>query len=157
MPLKPTRLNFVDVVGNVVNQYQEPALRKQLTLQTNFTKEPADVLADPLALNQILDNLISNAIKFSPLGKNVFITVRPTARGGECTVRDEGPGFTPDDRERMFRRYGRLSARPTGGETSTGLGLSIVRKLVQAMNGELTCQSATNQGTTFVVSLPSPH
>jgi signal transduction histidine kinase len=57
----------------------------------------------------------------------------------------------------MFRRYGRLSARPTGGETSTGLGLSIVRKLVQAMNGDLTCQSTTNQGATFVVSLPSPH
>jgi two-component system sensor histidine kinase/response regulator len=157
LPLKPTRLNFVDVVGNVVNQYQEPALRKQLTLQTDFTKEPAYVLADPLALNQILDNLISNAIKFSPLGKNIFITVRPTAHGGECTVRDEGPGFTPEDRERMFRRYGRLSARPTGGETSTGLGLSIVRKLVQAMNGDLTCQSTTNQGATFVVSLPSPH
>jgi two-component system sensor histidine kinase/response regulator len=156
LPLKPTRLNFADVVGHVVNQYQESAHRKHLTLQTDFAKEPASVFADPLALNQILDNLISNAIKFSPQGKNIFISVRPTTRGSECIVRDEGPGFTQEDRERMFRRYGRLSARPTGGETSTGLGLSIVRKLVQSMHGELTCQSTTNQGATFVVSLPSP-
>ena len=56
----------------------------------------------------------------------------------------------------MFRRYGRLSARPTGGEPSTGLGLSIVKKLVQAMNGELTCDSAPDQGATFTVRLPRP-
>jgi two-component system sensor histidine kinase/response regulator len=69
-------------------------------------------------------------------------------------VRDQGPGFTEEDKTRMFRRYGRLSARPTGGEPSTGLGLSIVLKLVQAMNGELLCDSIKDQGTTFTIRLP---
>jgi two-component system, sensor histidine kinase and response regulator len=69
-------------------------------------------------------------------------------------VRDEGPGFSAEDKARMFRRYGRLSARPTGGEPSTGLGLSIVRKLVQGMGGELLCESAAGNGATFIVRLP---
>jgi len=67
-----------------------------------------------------------------------------------------GPGFSIEDKARMFRRYGRLSARPTGGEPSTGLGLSIVRKLVQAMNGELLCESNPGHGATFTIRLPRP-
>jgi len=59
-----------------------------------------------------------------------------------------------EDRTRMFRRYGRLSARPTGGEPSTGLGLSIVKKLVEAIKGELIFESAPNAGATFIVRLP---
>jgi two-component system sensor histidine kinase/response regulator len=76
--------------------------------------------------------------------------------GVECVIRDEGPGFTEEDKAKMFRRYGRLSARPTAGEPSTGLGLSIVRKLVQLMNGELTCESNEGQGTAFSFRLPRP-
>ena len=72
----------------------------------------------------------------------------------ECVIRDEGPGFTAEDKEKMFRRYGRLSARPTGGEPSTGLGLSIVRKLVQAMDGDLMCESNPGQGAVFTIRLP---
>ena len=96
--------------------------------------------------DQVLDNLVSNALKFSPPGKHIFVSVRSADHCAECAVRDEGPGFTAEDKARMFRRYGRLSARPTGGEPSTGLGLSIVRKLVQAMNGELACESVPGKG-----------
>ena len=73
----------------------------------------------------------------------------------ECLIRDEGPGFTEEDKARMFHRYARLSARPTGGEPSTGLGLSIAKKLVQAMNGELICQSSPGQGATFILRFPT--
>ena len=87
-----------------------------------------------------------------------YLAVRSAAGGScaECVVRDEGPGFTAEDKARMFRRYGRLSARPTGGEPSTGLGLSIVRKLVLAMSGELRCESNPGQGAVFTVRLPKP-
>jgi len=113
------------------------------------------VQADAAALNQVLDNLLSNAVKFSPPGKQIRVTVRePGARYVECQVQDEGPGFTLEDKARMFRRYGRLSARPTGGEPSTGLGLSIVKKLVLAMHGELACESVAGTGTTFAFRLP---
>src|SRR5580765_3394784 len=114
------------------------------------------VQSDPTALNQVLDNLVSNAVKFSPPGKQILVAVQPAAGRVECWVQDEGPGFTQQDKARMFRRYGRLSARPTGGEPSTGLGLSIVKKLVQAMDGELVCDSTPGNGATFTIRLPQP-
>jgi len=151
---KPTTLNLTDVATGVIQQYQEAARRKKIEIRAEFAASTTTVLADASALDQVLDNLLSNAIKFSPCGKRVFVSVRLTDQQVECVVQDEGPGFTAEDKARMFRRYGRLSARPTGGEPSTGLGLSIVRKLVQAMNGELTCESTPGRGTAFAVRLP---
>jgi len=150
-------VNLVGIAATVVQQYQETAQRKQLEIQTDFPDGAVIVLADALALGQALDNLLSNAVKFSPPCKKIFVEIRQT-RGNrvECLVRDEGPGFSAEDKARMFRRYGRLSARPTGGEPSTGLGLSIVRKLVQAMNGELLCESNPGHGAAFTICLPRP-
>jgi two-component system, sensor histidine kinase and response regulator len=150
-------VNLVDIVATVVQQYQETARRKQLEIRTDFSTGAVNVLADASALDQVLDNLLSNALKFSPPGKKIFVDVRQTSDNRvECLIRDEGPGFTEEDKARMFRRYGRLSARPTGGEPSTGLGLSIVRKLVGAMNGELSCESKPGQGAAFTICLPRP-
>ena len=148
--------NLADAASRVVWRYQEAARRKQLQIQTEFAEGNCAVIADFSALDQVLDNLLSNAMKFSPPGKNIFVTVRPVNSRVECVVRDEGPGFTEGDKAKMFRRYGRLSARPTAGEPSTGLGLSIVRKLVHLMNGELTCESNEGQGTAFSFRLPRP-
>jgi two-component system sensor histidine kinase/response regulator len=141
-------------MATAVQHYAETARRKGITL----TQEGAGdftVAADRQALDQVLDNLISNAVKFSPLGKSVRISAEPGPAGGATLrVRDEGPGFTEEDKGRMFARYCRLSARPTAGEPSTGLGLSIVRKLVNGMGGELRCESAPGAGATFVITLP---
>jgi two-component system sensor histidine kinase/response regulator len=153
---KPAVLSLADVASAVVRNYQESARRKSIEIQTDFPDGDFTVLADASALDQVLDNLLSNALKFSPSGKRVFISLRPLNQQVECVVRDEGPGFTPEDKARMFRRYGRLSARPTDGEPSTGLGLSIVRKLVLAMNGELSCESNPGQGAAFAIRLPRP-
>jgi two-component system sensor histidine kinase/response regulator len=149
-------VDLTETASNVVKQYLEAARRKNLKIQTFFPPENALVIADASALVQVLDNLLSNAVKFSPTGKKIFVAVRPAGGHVECSIRDEGPGFTPGDKEKMFRRYGRLSARPTGGEPSTGLGLSIVRKLMQAMNGELSFESEHGQGAAFVIKLPKP-
>ncbi|HEU5397160.1 MAG TPA: hybrid sensor histidine kinase/response regulator, partial [Verrucomicrobiae bacterium] len=149
---KPGRVNFSELVLNVARQYQEVAKRKNLEIQVDVTPD-AMVFADASALNQIMDNLISNALKFSPPEKKIFVTVHTYPHQIECVVRDEGPGFTAEDKKRMFRRYGRLSARPTGGEPSTGLGLSIVRKLIHAIDGELSCDSRPGEGSAFTVRL----
>ncbi len=154
--LKSTTLNLADVTTAVIQQHQEAARRKQLEIQTDFPGGAVLVRADALALDQVLHNLISNAIKFSPSGRKIFVTIRPANGQGECVIRDEGPGFTLEDKTRMFKRYGRLSARPTGGEASTGLGLSIVRKLIQEMKGELSCSSVPGNGVTFTIRLPQP-
>lgn len=153
---KLDQVHLVDEASRVTARYQEAAARKHLEILTDFTEEDSTVLADCSALDQVLENLMSNALKFSPPGKSIFVAVRPAGGWMECVVRDEGPGFTEGDRAKMFRRYGRLSARPTGGEPSTGLGLSIVRKLVQLMNGELSCESQEGCGAAFTVRLPRP-
>lgn len=154
--LDPAPNNLVQVAASAAHRYGEAARRKQLKIETDFSSQDALVLADATALDQVVDNLLSNAVKFSPPGKRIFVSVKPAQNHVECVVRDEGPGFSSEDMERMFRRYMRLSARPTGGEPSTGLGLSIVRKLVRAMKGELECESAPGEGATFRLRLPRP-
>jgi two-component system sensor histidine kinase/response regulator len=157
LDLKTEPVNLSGAAARAVQQHQEAARRKQLVLKVVLPPNGILVQADGAALNQVLDNLLSNAIKFSPPGKQIRLTVCPPgARYVECQVQDEGPGFSENDKTRMFRRYGRLSARPTGGEPSTGLGLSIVKKLVLAMQGELACESTPGNGATFAFRLPRP-
>lgn len=153
--LRTEPINLAEASARAVQQHQEAAKRKQLVLKIVLPPNGMNVQADGVALGQVLDNLLSNAIKFSPPGKQIRLTVCPPgARYVECQVQDEGPGFSADDKTRMFRRYGRLSARPTAGEPSTGLGLSIVKKLVLAMDGELACESTPGNGATFAFRLP---
>jgi two-component system, sensor histidine kinase and response regulator len=155
LSIKPESISLKEAASRAIQQHQEAARRKQLVFETVLQGNGALVQADAAALNQVLDNLLSNAIKFSPSGKQIRITVcEPGARFVECQIQDEGPGFTEEDKARMFRRYSRLSARPTGGEPSTGLGLSIVKKLVLAMHGELACQSTPGNGATLAFRLP---
>ncbi len=151
------QLTTVDAAGTAntaIRLFEDRLRHKQLEIETDFPPEGLIALADAHAMDQIFSNLLSNAVKFSPPGKKIFVSIRGDGPNVECSIRDEGPGFTENDKVRMFRRYGRLSARPTGGETSTGLGLSIVRKLVLAMNGELICESSPGQGANFTVRLP---
>jgi len=152
--IKQSEINLAEAVTTATREYEEAARRKQLEIATNFSAEGTTVLADASALDQVLDNLLSNALKFSSPGTSIIVSVTTTPAYAECRIQDHGPGFTADDKPKMFRRYVRLSARPTGGEPSTGLGLSIVRKLVKAMNGELICDSVPGQGATFTIRLP---
>ncbi len=153
-------INLADAVTRVVGQYGEAARAKEIMLRTNLPAEGALVLADGAALDQVLDNLISNAIKFSPSGREVLISIQPGPERVECHVQDQGAGLTDEDKRKLFRRYARLSTQPTGGEPSTGLGLSIAKKLALAMKGDLTCASTPGQGATFILRLtavPSTH
>jgi two-component system, sensor histidine kinase and response regulator len=154
LEIEPLSLNHA--MTSAVRNHAESAHYKGIILE-HEDEADASVAADRKALDQVLDNLISNALKFSPPGKSVRVSVRPAPHGGVFSVQDEGPGFTEDDKARMFRRYGRLSARPTGGEPSTGLGLSIVKKLVDAMGGRIECESHAGRGATFRVNLPGPN
>ena len=149
-----TTVDAADTAVAAIRLFEDRVRHKQLEIETDFPDETLIVLADAHALDQVFSNLLSNAVKFSPPGKKIQVAIHGNGRYVECTIKDEGPGFTEEDKVRMFRRYGRLSARPTAGETSTGLGLSIVRKLVLAMNGELACESNPGQGAAFTFRLP---
>jgi len=109
---------------------------------------------DPDRAWEIVDNLVSNALKFSPPGRRVWVRAQRGACGVRVEVRDEGPGLTAADRERAFGRFQRLSARPTAGESSTGLGLSIVKTLVELHGGTIAVESEPGAGARFWVDLP---
>ncbi len=154
LTIKIEPISLSEAVARALSQYQEAARRKELILRGVLPKDNAVVQADSAALSQVLGNLMSNAVKFSPPGKEIFIEVRADESCVVCYVQDQGPGFTEEDKARMFQRYVRLSARPTGGEPSAGLGLSIVKKLVEAMGGALACESKAGSGARFSVRLP---
>ena len=154
--LKLEAINLSEAAAVAVEDYREAASRKRLEIATAAPDEEIIALADRRALRQVLDNLLSNALKFSPAGRRIEVAVRAAGNSVEFVIKDQGPGFTPEDQKRMFRRYGRLSARPTANEPSTGLGLSIVKKLVQNLQGELLCASTPGQGATFIVRLRRP-
>jgi signal transduction histidine kinase len=99
----------------------------------------------------ILENLISNAVKFCYVGKSVCVTLTNIEDKIRITVKDEGPGIKETEMDKLFQSYQKLSSRPTGGENSTGLGLSIVKRYVEAMNGQVWCESVEECGASFIV------
>ncbi|MDE3083708.1 MAG: transporter substrate-binding domain-containing protein, partial [Verrucomicrobiota bacterium] len=122
------------------------AERKDIRLDTGGIDATPPALADKSALRQVIDNLLSNALKFSPPRRTVRVVLREWNGRVRIEVHDQGPGVKPDEVERIFAKYARGSAKPTGGEKSTGLGLSIIRQLVTAMNGRAWCESGQGQG-----------
>lgn len=143
------------VLQDVLAALAQPAERKGIRFNTARVEPAPPALADPHALRQIIENLISNAIKFSPPDRTVWLRVREWNGRVRLEVQDEGPGVHPDEVERIFAKYTRGSAKPTAGESSTGLGLSIVRQLVTAMNGRTWCESGPDEGATFIVVMPA--
>ncbi len=144
------------VIEAAAERHATMANAKKITLVVEVPEHPVEAKADHEGISRVLDNLLSNAVKFSPLGTRVTLAagVGPL-EWAHFTVRDEGPGFTVEDQGKMFRRYGRLSARPTGGEHSTGLGLSIVKRLVETMNGHVMVDSKEGEGASITVRLPA--
>lgn len=150
--LSPERLNLATVLGSLVKNYRTLSEKKKIRIHFNTPAE-ALVLADKLYLYRIFENLISNALKFSPQNRNIYVTIETKDEKIEVRVKDEGPGISKEDQKRLYQKFQRLSARPTGGESSTGLGLSIVKALVEKMGSELRCESEEGQSTSFIVTI----
>jgi signal transduction histidine kinase len=136
-----------------MDRFQLDAVNKQINLIFDALSA-SFVNVDLSYANQIFENLISNAIKFSPPGKNIFVIVTDQGENVVTSVKDQGPGMNDDDKKKLFNKYQKLSAKPTGNESSTGLGLSIVKKYVEAMNGKIWCESEYGKGAAFFVSFP---
>ena len=150
---KLERCDIGTLVRESVENNQPAAAKKDISIRVG-TSEGLMAKADRAATLQILDNLISNALKFSPPNSTIHVHSVPAKDFALVTVRDEGPGISAEDQKKLFEKFVRLSARPTGGESSTGLGLSIVKKLTEAMSGTIQCHSALGAGTTFMLRLP---
>lgn len=161
--LKMCDLNIVPIAENVVQQYMDAAVEKGITLRfsvvppsgnTTIQEDDFVIRADENSLFQVFDNIVSNAVKYSPLGKQVFVRLLTNADIVRVEVQDEGQGLNDEDKQHLFGKFTKLSARPTGGEHSTGLGLSIVKQLVEMMNGAIRCESEYLHGATFILEFP---
>lgn len=142
-----------------VEEYSGAASEKNIQFHLDYSDASTTAFADEQAFMQVLDNLLSNAVKYSPHGKNIWVSCEAQAKTTQVRIKDEGQGMTEDDLKQLFGKFAKLSARPTDGEHSTGLGLSIVKKLVESMNGKIWCESEYGKGATFILELPhnAPH
>jgi signal transduction histidine kinase len=148
-------INLSELLTTLISRFDYSAKQKSIEIIPDIPKDLI-ISADKLYTEQVFENLISNAIKFSPLEKRVFINVRSSENYVVGEIKDEGPGINDEDKKKLFGKYQKLSARPTGNEISTGLGLSIVKKFVDAMGGEIWCESEAGKGASFLVKLPQP-
>ena len=137
-----------------VKAFAQHGRTKNITLELTSDHSHIPVNADRRSLLCSLENLVSNAIKFSPKGSVVQISLRKDGNSGVFRIDDQGPGVLAEERTLLFRKFTRLSARPTGGEISTGLGLHIVQELVEAMGGTVHYEEGARGGACFVVTLP---
>lgn len=110
---------------------------------------------DSAKIRQVADNLISNAIKFSPPGSEITVEINFAADACGFSVKDQGPGIPASEQDKLFKDFGKLSVKPTAGEKSTGLGLAICRKIVDAHAGSIMAKNLPDRGCEFRVTLPS--
>ncbi len=151
LQLKPGSLNAL--LESRVRMNKVVGERKNITLRTDFPGI-REAVFDANRIAQVIDNLIGNAIKFSPSGSAVYISLSEDGNAATVRVRDEGPGIPAEEQSRLFGEFQRLSVQPTGGEKSTGLGLAIVKKIVDGHQGTLKVESEPGSGSTFSFTIP---
>jgi signal transduction histidine kinase len=149
--LAPVNLDglFEKIKLTFTNELEKKKIKLLLEHKTGIT-----ILSNEQLLIQILENLISNAIKFSEPYKKIFLTACECEHYVEIYVQDQGQGFDQDDMKNLFKKFVRLSARPTFGESSNGLGLSIVKNLVEKLQGTVSLESKKGKGSLFIIRLP---
>lgn len=146
------RLDLKEILQHVIENYNTQSSSKNISVVSNL-QEGVEVMGDEQYLFHVFENLLSNGIKFSPHGTNVYIDLKTEGPLAIVEIKDEGPGMTEEDQRNMFKKFQVLSAKATAGERSTGLGLSIVNKYIGLLGGELECDSEPGMGTTFIVKL----
>jgi signal transduction histidine kinase len=141
-----------EIVREKTNGSYGIAFNKKIKLHLHL--QPVTISSDKEYLARITDNLVSNAIKFSPEQSEVTVSLERNGNKLLLSVEDKGPGFTEQDKKLLFKKFKKLSARPTGGESSNGLGLAIVKTLVDSLGGTIDLDNAVGGGTKFSVRIP---
>ena len=158
MKVNIKQFNPTTIIDNVVQEFSPAAKKKDITIYCDYKGIDISITSDEALFQEIIDNIISNAIKYTPLNGKVYITTRLDDSNGvknfECSVKDSGPGLTDEDKKKLFGKFQRLSAQPTGDEHSTGLGLAIVKRLLDTLGGTIVCDSVFGNGATFTIQIP---
>jgi PAS domain S-box-containing protein len=152
--LEITEVDMKTLVWDIMSRHEVFASAKRMVLSLDVPKGHWKMKTDRGAVSQIVENLLSNAIKFSYSDKKIGVKLLKTLEGIQIRVQDEGQGIRANEMNLLYHRFQRLSALPTAGESSTGLGLSIVKEMVDLLKGTIECESEGSVGTTFIVTLP---
>ena len=147
MNLKETDLSAI--LNHVIDGFKVQCEQKNIAIKSELI--PVKVVTDTNFTHHIFENLISNALKFSNSNTKIEIKVKKGSASVDVEVIDEGPGFSEEDKQKLFGKFQKLSAKPTAGEESTGLGLSIVKKYADAMGVQVICESELGDGAKFIV------
>jgi len=154
--VRPEPVSLNAVVEDIVAGMFPVAMQKDIALDLVKDQSLGPILAEPQRVGQVAANLIGNAIKYTPRGGSVKVLTRPEPGGAILEVSDTGPGIAESERDRLFQRFARGSARATGGEPSTGLGLFICREIVELYGGRIWFESEPGHGARFYVFWPGP-
>ncbi|NML20600.1 sensor histidine kinase [Pseudoflavitalea sp. G-6-1-2] len=138
---------------DLVDNFQPMAKQKEIKMHVDLPEKELYILSDKHLVSRICENLFSNAIKYTPRGKNVYVSVNDEQDAISIKVRDEGVGIDKEEMPYLFSKYSKISSQPTEGENSNGLGLSIVKRIVEEINGKISCESEPGQGSLFTVIL----
>lgn len=134
---------------------KERARKKNIEIEIRNLAQDTHVLADKTYLSLVFENLISNALKFSNRESEINIVMQSNDGHVQVMVRDQGPGVLEGEEDRLFKKFAKLTAKPTAGESSTGLGLALVKRYVEMLNGQVWYERSATIGATFVVELPT--
>jgi signal transduction histidine kinase len=146
---------FQEVVEQVVSQNKNAAEKKKQEIEMAFESDPM-VLIDKPRMVELIDNLVNNAVKYAPKFSKISLKVWEDQTGVHFSIFNQGVGLSEEDQKKIFHKFSRLSAKPTGGESSTGLGLSIVKMLAEMHGGKVWAESqGINEGVTFRLQIPA--
>lgn len=147
-------IDFVNLAQKSIDLNQMVADNKRIKIYLNPPTEPVTTRIDPTKIDQVLNNLISNAIKYSHPENDINVDVTLEGNGILVAIRDNGQGIPENEQHKLFKPFGKTSVRGTDGEESTGLGLSIAKKIIQNHNGRVWFESEVKKGSTFYFTLP---
>ena len=154
LKLTPRPASLAELIAASVKLINATAAEKASVIVLELGPLPSVVTIDEPKIRQVLNNLLSNAIKFSPPASTITVTTELTPNHCSIIVRDQGPGVPENERARLFKEFSRTSVRPTGGESSTGLGLAICYRIMQAHSGSIRAQNAPGGGAEFRITFP---
>jgi len=143
-----------EMLKTTVSNHQLVADQKGLTIKVSLPPEEAIVKIDKQRINQVLDNLIGNAMKFSPDGGSISVSMSLDNKHVLIIVADEGIGISPEQHDRIFERFYQIDGSPRRRFGGTGIGLAIVKRIIDAHRGRIWVESELNRGSAFFFMLP---
>jgi signal transduction histidine kinase len=146
--------NIIELISEVIDMLKNSAESKNITIKLSYKSADIRINSDAIFIKLILENLIANAIKFSDSNKLIAVEAVISGSNVRIAVIDEGPGVPANEVDKLFKKFSKLSAKPTGGESSSGLGLSLVKRYADILGGNVWYESNSSDGASFIIELP---